>query len=63
MLVRECCIEHDLYRRILLSPEAVMRYIWKSKSNIIGSQLHHILSHQYEDTQIRQNKFELTEQN
>ena len=50
-LVRAGCIEHDLYRRVFFSPEAVMKYIWKSKSNIIGSQLHHILPHQYEDIQ------------
>ena len=51
-LVREGCIEHDLYRRILFSPKVVMRYIRKSKLNIIGSQLHQMLPDQYEDTQI-----------
>ena len=36
-LVLAGCIEHDLYRRVLLSPEAVMQYNWKIKSNVIGS--------------------------
>ena len=34
-LVHEGCIEHDLYRRVFFSPEAVVRYIWKSKLTII----------------------------
>ena len=52
MLVCEGCIEHDLYRRVFFSPEPGMQYIWKSKLNIIGSQLHHILPDQYEDNRI-----------
>ena len=60
-MVREGCIYHDLYRRVLLPLEAVMIYIWKSKSKSIGSQLHHILLDQYEDTQIQQDRFDFTE--
>ena len=52
MLVYEDCIEHDLYRRLLFSPEIIIRYIWKSKSNIIESQLHHILLDQFDDHKI-----------
>ena len=50
--LREGYIAHDFYRRVLFCPDAILIYIWKIKSNIVGSQLHQSLLDQYEDTQI-----------
>ena len=38
-VVKTGLIPHDLYTRQLFEPTAVIRYIMKCKSNIVGSQL------------------------
>ena len=38
-LVREGMVEHDLYAKVLFTTDSVMKMIWRSKANIVGSQL------------------------
>ena len=57
-LVCEGRIEHDLYRRVLFYPEALLRYIWKLNRILLGH--NYIIFYQIYRKKLRFNKIDLS---